>query len=153
MFLFSAPSGSPMNFDAALENTVITFTWDPVAEEEQNGYVSYYTLQCSINSEKQFELNLTYSVEEILIGVYEVSSTYSCTISASNAAGEGPTASDSVTTGSNTDEYLPFIPIGILYEDSNEVYLSKSDDTTSVGISIPPEFPFNTSTQTTVYVS
>ena len=97
--LISAPSAAPTNFEATLENTVISFTWGPVEEDQRNGVIAYYTLRCSIDSEKVFSLNLTYTVEEITVGVYETSSTYTCTISASTLAGEGPTASDSVATG------------------------------------------------------
>ena len=99
LFLDIAPSGAPENFDASIENTVATFIWDPPAEDEQNGDIVSYFLSCNIGSTVQFQLNLTDSVEEVAVGVYETSSTYTCTISASNSAGEGPTASDSFTTG------------------------------------------------------
>ena len=93
-----APTGAPMNFNATTEDTVVTFTWDPPTEDSQNGDIVSYYLSCSIGSAVQFELNLTSSVEEISLGVYEVSSTYSCSVSASNSAGQGPTASTNVTT-------------------------------------------------------
>ena len=98
VYLFAVPSGTPMNFDISIENTVITFTWDPPAEDERNGAIVYYFISCNIGSTLQFELNLTNTTEEISMGVYETSSTYTCTISASNSAGEGPTTSDTITT-------------------------------------------------------
>ena len=97
--LYIAPTGAPMNFDASIEDTVLTFTWDPPATDSQNGDIVSYFLSCSINSVEQFELNLTSAVEEISLGVYEVSSTYTCTISASNSDGEGPTTSATAITG------------------------------------------------------
>ena len=84
-----------MNFDATIGDTVANFTWDPPDGDD----VTSYILICSISGAEQFELNLTSSVEEISLGLYEVSSTYSCSILASNSDGEGPTASASVTTG------------------------------------------------------
>ena len=99
MWIFLAPSGAPTSFSAVLDNTVIAFTWDSVAEDQQNGDIAYYTLWCSIGSDEQFAINVTYTVEEISIGVYKTSSTYACKISASTLAGEGPTATESVTTG------------------------------------------------------
>lgn len=95
----AAPTGAPVNFNANIEDTVLTFTWDPPAADSQNGDIVSYFLSCSVDSVVQFELNLTSSVEEISLGVYEVSSTYTCTISASNSNGEGPTASATATTG------------------------------------------------------
>lgn len=88
-----------MNFNASIENTVVTFTWDPPAENQQNGEIVSYFLSCSIDSTVELELNLTDTVQEISVGVYEISSIYLCTISASNSVGEGPTANDSFTTG------------------------------------------------------
>ena len=88
-----------MNFNASIENSVVTFTWDPPATDEQNGVIVSYFLSCSIGSVSQFQFNLTSAVEEISVGVYEKSSVYSCTISASNSDGEGPTANTTITSG------------------------------------------------------
>ena len=55
--------------------------------------------------------------------------------------------------GSSTAEYLPFLPIGDLYDSSNEEYLAQGDDVSSDAISIPVVFPFGSSNQSTVYVS
>ena len=93
---FTVPTGAPMHFDATIADTVLTLTWDPPAEDSQNGDILSYFLNCTAS---QFELNLTSLVEEISLGVYEESSTCTCTISASNSDGEGPTTSASVTTG------------------------------------------------------
>lgn len=95
-----------MNFDISIENTVITFMWDPPAQEDRNGAIVSYFISCSIGSALQFELNITNNTQEISMGVYETSSTYTCTISASNSAGEGPTASDTITTSGKQTWYL-----------------------------------------------
>ena len=89
-----------MNFSAVLNNTVLSLMWEPVDEDEQNGNILSYTLTCSISSDVVFELNLTATVEEIELGVYEADATYSCEIYASNSAGTGPSVTITVTTGS-----------------------------------------------------
>lgn len=55
--------------------------------------------------------------------------------------------------GSGTAVYLPFLPIGDLYNSSNEEFLTTGDDLTSDAISIPVDFPFADTVQTRVYVS
>jgi len=95
----TAPTGAPVNFFAALNNTVLSLMWEPVNEDEQNGEILSYTLTCSIGSDVAFELDLTATVEEIELGVYEADATYSCEIYASNSAGNGPSATITVTTG------------------------------------------------------
>jgi hypothetical protein len=142
-----------MNFNATTEDTVVTFTWDPPTEDSQNGDIVSYYLSCSIGSAVQFELNLTSSVEEISLGVYEVSSTYSCSVSASNSAGQGPTASTNVTTSdSSTPAYLPFILLDSFYESSNAVNLPVVDDSASSAITLPTTFPFGDTDHTSAYV-
>ena len=88
-----------MNFSAALNNTVLSLMWESVNEDEQNGDILSYTLTCSIGSYVAFELNLTSTVEDIELGVYKFDTTYSCEIYASNSAGNGPSATITVTTG------------------------------------------------------
>ena len=95
----TAPTGAPANFSAVLNNTVLSLMWEPVGEDEQNGIILLYTLTCSISSGVAFELNLTATVEEIELGVYEADATYSCEIYASTSAGSGPSATITVTTG------------------------------------------------------
>ena len=100
MCIFStAPTGAPVSFAATLNNTVLSLSWEPVDEDEQNGDILSYTLTCSIGSDVALELNLTATTEEIDLGVYEADATYSCEIYASNSAGDGPSATTTVTTG------------------------------------------------------
>ena len=98
---FTAPSGAPVLFAASLTDTVVSFTWDPPAEDQQNGEIVSYFLSCSISNNVEFELNLT-DIEEISVGVYKTGSTYTCEIYAATSAGGGPTASQTVSTGSKS---------------------------------------------------
>ena len=95
----TAPTGAPVNFSAALNNTVLSLTWEPVVEEEQNGIILSYTLTCSIDSDVAFELSLTATIGEIELGVYEADVIYSCEIYASNSAGNGPSVTITIATG------------------------------------------------------
>lgn len=96
---FTAPSGSPEDFTATLDGTVLFLEWAPPTENRRNGVIVSYNLSCSINSNQVFELSLKATVEEIYLGIYRHESTYSCDISAATSAGNGPTATVSVMTG------------------------------------------------------
>ena len=66
-----------------------------------------------------FQLNLT-AIESIELGVYEVDSTYSCSIYASNSIGEGPPAYTTVTTGNKIDYEITLgvkIEIGFIFRE------------------------------------
>ena len=93
-----APTGSPVNFTAMLNGTIVSLKWGSVAEAEQNGIITSYFLTCNIGGNLAFELNLT-TIEEVELGVYEARYRYSCEIHASNSAGSGPAANTSFTTG------------------------------------------------------
>lgn len=169
----TAPSGTPEDFTVTLNDTVLLLSWAPPAENRRNGVIVSYTLSCSIDDNQVFELNLNATVEEIYLGVYRHESTYSCNISASTSEGSGPNATASVTTGGkyyisaeiisfylfafisaySTPAFLPFIPLGILYENSNAVNLTVGDDISSSRITLPTNFPFADSNQTSAYVS
>ena len=95
----SAPTGAPIYFSGTLNNTVLSLMWEPVNEAEQNGEILFYTLTCNVGSDLAFELNLIATVEEIELGVYEADATYTCEIYASYSAGNGPSATITVTTG------------------------------------------------------
>ena len=53
----------------------------------------------------------------------------------------------------DTSGYLPYIPLGVRSSGSNEINLTRADDVVSPGFSIPIDFPFGNSVQSTVYVS
>lgn len=103
-----------MNFAATLEDTVLSFTWDPPAEDEQNGEIVSYFLSCSIDGDVELELNLTADVEEITVGVYEADSIYTCEIYASTSVGGGPAARQTITTSGKLSPEKKYIIYVIL---------------------------------------
>ena len=94
--MFLAPSGAPLTFMFAVADyTVLTLSWEPPAEDMQNGDIIGYTLSCS-NSDGA-SLNVTVdSPRNISLGVFSALDV-SCDIYASTAIGAGPVATSSVT--------------------------------------------------------
>ena len=146
-------------------------SWLPPIEAKRNGIIVSYTLTCTVGSNDILEYTIKTKKQSIYFGVYERETDYSCDILASTAAGDGPTASLSFTTGgkiiiyvsshfqslvftldSSTPVYLPFIPVDYLYEVSNAVNLTVADDVASSAITLPTSFPFGGVDQTRVYV-
>lgn len=92
-----APTGAPLNFTVSVENTSLSFEWDPPAEDERRGVLVSYTLSCSGPNDEGFETDLNV-IEAVSLDEFLPSTNYSCTIYASTNGGGGPTASVSATT-------------------------------------------------------
>ena len=76
----------------------LTFSWDPPSEDLRNGVITAYLLSCDPQPEG---LPKTYNQSEganITIGAFEEYTTYTCRVSASTSAGEGPRAMVVITT-------------------------------------------------------
>lgn len=73
------------------DNTVLSILWSPPAEDEQNGAITSYSLNCSIDNDSDFELILD-SAQNIFLGAFTPMTTYTCSVSASTAVGAGPSA-------------------------------------------------------------
>lgn len=101
--LHAVPSGAPQNFTISVEKTTLTFEWDPPAEDERGGTLVSYTLACNNDDDGDdaFEVDLNV-IEKITVDEFLPSTSYTCTILASTNGGDGPTASVSATTESNT---------------------------------------------------
>lgn len=93
----TAPSGAPRNFVVSVENTSLSFQWDPPADNETGGTIIFYTLSCTGTGNDGFEAKLNV-IEDITLDEFLPSTTYTCTLSASTNGGEGPTASVTATT-------------------------------------------------------
>lgn len=102
MILFVAPSGPPQNFVVAVtDNTVLTVSWDPPADDMQNGVVTSYALDCMGSDATTFSFSVD-SPQNISVGVFVPQVTYNCTIYASTAVGSGPTTTSTVTVPGDT---------------------------------------------------
>jgi len=80
----------------SVENTSLSFQWDPPADNETGGTIIFYTLSCWAGDEG-FEAKLNV-IEDITLDEFLPSTTYTCTLSTSTNGGEGPTASVTATT-------------------------------------------------------
>ena len=93
----AAPSGPPLNFVLEVtDNTVLTISWDPPAEDMQNGDITGYSLNCTSTYGADFDAVVA-AAQDISLGVFTPFEMYSCAIYAFTAVGVGPTATASVT--------------------------------------------------------
>ena len=97
--LFSvAPTAAPQNFTLSTEDTILTLSWQPPPLEDRNGVIISYTLVCLGGESSSINIILR---DILQISLYELSpnTLFSCNISASTSAGQGPyTESVSGTT-------------------------------------------------------
>ena len=95
----TAPSGSPSNFSAITKSRTITFNWSPPLITNQNGVILNYTLMCTLQdsderSSEHAQISMVYqSAGRHVLGGFCPFSTYSCSIFATNSAGNGPSIS------------------------------------------------------------
>ena len=101
------PTGIPLNFSASIDGPrMLTFSWRSPSEEQQNGPIVGYHLQCiSIHDhDHRIEIDLTSNdyiqLTNNSLSVSEVlpNTSYNCSVSASTAAGRGPIASQTIST-------------------------------------------------------
>lgn len=96
MRVFLAPSGPPQNVVLTVtDNTILTLSWEPPAEDLQNGAITAYTINCTSDSGRLFAITVD-APQNISVGVFSVLEV-SCGIYASTAVGPGPTVTTSVT--------------------------------------------------------
>ena len=88
--LSTAPSGPPQNLSVMVEDTRLGCSWDQPEVDEQNGDIVSYNLVCMSGGESVIDLTLNPTVLAVYLDLYSLSTTYSCTVAASTAAGMGP---------------------------------------------------------------
>ena len=77
------------------DNTVLTVSWDPPAEDMQNGDIIGYTINCMSNDVAIFDATVNIP-QNISFGVFS-NREVSCDIYASTAIGGGPMVTSNVT--------------------------------------------------------
>ena len=94
-----APSGPPQSFVVVKDVTSLTCSWDFPTEDDSNGVIVSFDLVCMVDGATVIDMTLDPTVLSITVDLYELSTTYSCTVAASTAIGMGPpTTAISVTT-------------------------------------------------------
>ena len=110
------PDGPPLNFEISVQGPrTLTFSW----EFPEDGVITGYLLSCDPQPEglpKTCEQSdFGGGVETTLIG-FAPSTTYNCTVLASNIAGGGPNARATATTGDDCKHIIySFIIIYVYY--------------------------------------
>ena len=96
-FLYtSAPSAPAQN--VSVDNTTsesITLSWEPPADEQQNGIVINYAVRVAVEGGTATYLNSTTTY--IVITSLRPYTTYECSIAAETSAGMGPFSSITIT--------------------------------------------------------
>ena len=93
-----SPSSPPTDFSIAVSMTSLVCTWSPPDEALQTVSITSYTLSCNTNNETVVDLTLKATVFEISIDLFSSATTYTCTVLASNSAGNGPSSTLNITT-------------------------------------------------------
>lgn len=76
--------------------TSLFCSWDLPAEDDRNGVIVSYNLVCMTDDITVIDITLNPTVFNITVNLYELSTTYLCTVAASTAVGMGP-PTDAIT--------------------------------------------------------
>ena len=126
------PDGPPLNFEITVQGPrTLTFSWDPPSENLRNGVITGYLLSCDPQPEglpmtyEQSDFNEMGGVVTTVSGLAP-STTYNCTVLASNIAGNAPTARAIATTGEDC--------MHIIYS-----FIITHDDRCTLVVLLPPQ--------------
>ena len=105
--LHTAPAGLPQDFTITPEDaTTLIFTWEPPVPTGHNESITGYTLSCDPTVDG-LPNTYNYTTLNITIGGFRPFTDYNCSVSASTSEGDGPPASELVTTPEDS-EYIVF---------------------------------------------
>ena len=107
----ASPDGPPLNFEITVQGPrTLTFSWDPPSEDLRNGVITGYLLSCDPQPERlpkmytESEFKEMGGVEGSISG-FSPSTTYNCTVLASNLFGDGPNKTAIAITGDDCKPY------------------------------------------------
>lgn len=92
IYILTEPSGPPQGFEILAGSTTLTFTWDLPLPADRNGRITSYTIQCSGS------LTFSPATSPYTATGLTANTSYTCSIYASNAQGDGPTVQITVST-------------------------------------------------------
>ena len=96
--LTAAPSAPPTNFAVAVTGTTMAFSWSPPGVMQQNGEIISYTLTCMQTAGNP--VTATTTDLQFTIDTYIPGATFQCSVLATNAIGDGPSAELTLNTES-----------------------------------------------------
>ena len=96
----TAPTGPPLNVTASpLNSREMRFAWLPPVATMRNGYITNYTLNCSITATGMGQINETFSPQaSYVLSEFRPGTQYTCQVVAINSAGSGPPAQTMATS-------------------------------------------------------
>ena len=92
----SAPSGAPENFQIEPSSRNLSLTWNLPNPAERNGMITGYTVQCVSATGSPY--NGETLEEQLTATGLRPNTIYNCSVYASNAQGNGPSAYQLVNT-------------------------------------------------------
>ena len=95
---FTAPSGAPEMFEAVPGEREVMFSWCPPPITQQNGPLTSYTLSCSPSLPSQPLTIPPESRPSIAVTGLSPNTDYTCSVTADNIRGSGPTNDITFTT-------------------------------------------------------
>ena len=99
--MHAAPTGPPLNFMAVSAGArSITFMWEAPESRLQNGIILSYTIFCDPRPSSQ--LAPVDEAGSATLSGFSPLTSYKCSVSARNSAGNGPLTYDDVTTGDDS---------------------------------------------------
>ncbi len=99
IFLFTAPSGPPTDLQATpITSRSALLSWTPPSPEQRNGVIVAYSVLCVQSEGLLIALNSTTAEMSIDAPGLAPASQYTCQVSASTHAGEGPFATITFST-------------------------------------------------------
>ena len=100
IIMYIGPSSPPTDFQALATSPVsIQFRWGPPPEDDHNGIINNYILNCQSKAETVpaiFPMNYS-AVGSYSISGFRPTATYNCSVYAVTAGGSGPSAIQAVT--------------------------------------------------------
>ena len=104
-----SPSGVPLNFTITISGPrTLIFSWKPPSEDQQNGPLIGYRLQCIAihDRDHRVEMNMGYLQMRFSVSEFLPDTSYNCSVSALTAAGRGPIASQTILTPEDGNSLL-----------------------------------------------
>ena len=100
-----APNGPPLNLMVTASGfRALQLSWDPPEEDKQNGEITGYQVECNGTKSSNVSGGITsFTVEKLT-----PFTTYNCSVSSSNKAGNGPKAYITGTTAEEGKQSVSF---------------------------------------------
>ena len=102
------PDGPPLNLMVTASGSrALQLSWDPPEEDKQNGEITGYQVEWSIATSSNVEI-VSGGITSFTVENLTPFTTYNCSVSSSNVAGNGPKAYMTGTTAEEGKQSISF---------------------------------------------